>query len=242
MTNSETGDRNLEEVAPAVRDSADASWSTLGADVYVAILNDDLVFLDVSADAYSCVPGGGEGALISIDRRSLSLEDPKLAAELHRAGFLEAVRVGAQLPLSSNVPPLIISAVRANYPSPRLRDLGPALVICADLVDHYRGKPFVQILNKAREGHAQFLPSNPGDLRERVDQFHRLSPYLPISGKCLLRSFALLRWLQRHGHRATWVFGVATWPFRAHCWLEVDNMVLDDQPDEIAVFTPILTV
>jgi hypothetical protein len=36
------------------------------------------------------------------------------------------------------------------------------------------------------------------------------------------------------------VFGVRTWPFHAHCWLQCDDVVLDDQADRVAAYAPIL--
>jgi hypothetical protein len=50
----------------------------------------------------------------------------------------------------------------------------------------------------------------------------------------------LLRLLHAKGLDAHWVFGVRTWPFQAHCWLQCEDLVLDDQPDRVRAFTPIM--
>lgn len=77
---------------------------------------------------------------------------------------------------------------------------------------------------------------------EVIASFHRWAPFAPAPGKCLLRSFMLLRLLRRHGHDARWVFGVRTWPFRAHCWLQAGDVVLDDDVEALVALTPILVV
>jgi hypothetical protein len=37
------------------------------------------------------------------------------------------------------------------------------------------------------------------------------------------------------------VIGVKLNPFAAHCWLQVGDVVLNDLPERVAAFTPILT-
>ena len=108
-----------------------------------------------------------------------------------------------------------------------------------DLLFSYRGRSFAEILARA----ATPLGTEPSEPLEAVVQrFHRWAPYAPFSGKCLLRSFVLLRHLRRHGHDPAWVFGVTTWPFGAHCWLQHDDVVLDDTCDRVALFRPILVL
>ena len=41
---------------------------------------------------------------------------------------------------------------------------------------------------------------------------------------------------------AVWVFGVRTWPFSAHCWLQIGDAVLDDDPERVGIYPPILAV
>jgi hypothetical protein len=85
------------------------------------------------------------------------------------------------------------------------------------------------------------IASRPSpELLECVDAFHRWSPYAPVSGKCLLRAFMLRRFLIRNGHNAHWVFGVTTWPFSAHCWLQCGTVALDEYAERTAAYTPIM--
>jgi hypothetical protein len=72
--------------------------------------------------------------------------------------------------------------------------------------------------------------------------FIRLMPWAPYQGACLHRAFLLLFMLRASGADAIWVFGVRTWPFSAHCWLQVGDSVLDDDPERVSLYTPILAV
>jgi hypothetical protein len=62
----------------------------------------------------------------------------------------------------------------------------------------------------------------------------RLVPYAP---NCLTDSLALVRWLGRSG--ASLVFGVKLEPFSAHCWVQLDDLLLNDRADTAAQFQPV---
>jgi hypothetical protein len=64
--------------------------------------------------------------------------------------------------------------------------------------------------------------------------------WLPRRPACLLDSLALRLYLDGHDARASLVFGVQATPFAAHCWVEREGVILNDQADRIRSFTPIL--
>ncbi len=70
-------------------------------------------------------------------------------------------------------------------------------------------------------------------------QLDRLRPLIPRSGLCVPSSMLLLCYLRRHGIHAQWVFGVQTFPFEAHCWVEYDGVVLNDTLEHVCWYTPI---
>lgn len=65
--------------------------------------------------------------------------------------------------------------------------------------------------------------------------------YLPVD-HCLIRALTLYRHAQQRGHDARLVFGVHLHPFSAHCWVEQDDLILDDRVDHVRRFTPILVL
>jgi hypothetical protein len=123
-------------------------------------------------------------------------------------------------------------------------DVPPMLRSLIDVAQVYHGRPLSQVIAAAERSRVarQRNKSSEGDLERIAWSVARWLPYAPLPPKCLLRSFLLLRTLHRHGLDATWVFGVTTWPFRAHCWLQVDDLVLDDDADRILGFEPIMVV
>lgn len=72
--------------------------------------------------------------------------------------------------------------------------------------------------------------------------FDRWMPWIPGQGQCLYRAYLLRAFLASRGRGSTWVFGVRTWPFSAHCWLQIGDVLLDDDPDRVALYAPIMTV
>jgi hypothetical protein len=59
---------------------------------------------------------------------------------------------------------------------------------------------------------------------------------------CLLESIVLLELFARYDLFPTWVFGVHVRPFAAHCWLQYEDLVLNDTIDNVTRYTPIMTV
>jgi hypothetical protein len=77
----------------------------------------------------------------------------------------------------------------------------------------------------------------------RVAAFHRLAPFVfTTRDACMLHSLALKRFLSLYDIRTHWVFGVSTTPFVAHCWLQHDSLVLNDEPEHVTKFTTIMSV
>ncbi|ODT85796.1 lasso peptide biosynthesis B2 protein [Phenylobacterium sp. SCN 70-31] len=212
--------------------------------VHAVGVNGDLVFLDVERDAYVCLPEGEHRAPLEPGRRALCPTDPGMAQDLLEVGLVQASWSPANSCESPQPPALATpakSALRDRYGVPTLRDGMQIAVAIADMLAAYRGRPFKEIVDAGRAQRTR-PPSVSEQLVETVDDFHRWAPFAPTSAKCLLRAFMLLRLLRRQGHDALWVFGVRTWPFHAHCWLQCEDLVLDDEPDRIRAFTPIMVL
>lgn len=77
-------------------------------------------------------------------------------------------------------------------------------------------------------------------VRRRAVLFQRWLPWVPFQGRCLYRAFMLREFLRLAKQDADWIVGVRTWPFEAHCWLQADALLLDDDIDRVSVYTPIL--
>jgi hypothetical protein len=220
-----------------------ASPSTwwLAPDVHLAAVDGDLVFLSVGQHAYFCLPDVANTIKVRLGRRELVITDRALASSLVVARLLSTESDEAHFPPVPLPDRPSASAIKAVYRPPAWADIPIAARSTLDVLAGYRGRDFATILASVQR-HREETPWPTMELLEVVERFHRWVPYAPVSGKCLLRSFMLLKLLRRAGHDAHWVFGVRTWPFHAHCWLQCGDLVLDDFSDRVAAFTPIMAI
>jgi len=110
-------------------------------------------------------------------------------------------------------------------------------------------RPIQAIVEGVRERKARHLarrapqPADPVRLRSLVTAFDRLRPlFYTLRCACLLDSLTLLHFLSAEGIHPDWVFGVKTEPFDAHCWVQQGGILLNDVPDRVRQYSPILVV
>ncbi|RZJ44146.1 MAG: lasso peptide biosynthesis B2 protein [Brevundimonas sp.] len=210
--------------------------------VHLVAVEEDIVVLDLQADQYNCLLDAAGLVQIAPDGHLLP-RDAAVAAALLDGGLA--------------VPAFGVAPERRRGFIPPARDLpgdaspsGPVATVTPGALH--------TLLTLARAGHAferQTLAAMvaerpaPGPASRPVDPTHlahivaaarRLRPWLPREGECLKRAFQLRALLARHGVEADWIFGVRTWPFAAHCWLQVDDLVVGDRLERVRLYTPIL--
>lgn len=202
------------------------------------MIAEDAVFLDVASNAYFCLPS--IASALKIDGQAMAVWAEALAADLVAAG-LASHSPPVQLAASIDPPRRTARAVLESLPAdqrqqPQWRHWRAAFRAGLENARDQR-RAFAQRLpapNSERAG-----PAGPALLAD-LDAFRRLSPWLPFDGVCLYRSGLLRRYLVALGHRVDWVFGVRTWPFAAHCWLQVADLALDDEAERLVAYHPIM--
>lgn len=209
-------------------------WCAPG--VYLARIDDDIVMLDLLADQYRCLLGAGDAFQIEANGQII-------AADNDVADELKAVGIAVDRPLST-LRPILIPAERELQLS-RSSSLDEELRCIVALgfgALAFRGKSLVELiktdpvaLNRARPFHEEEFAALVGTAR-------RARPWVPFEGECLQRSFQLRRFLGSQGAAVDWVFGVRTWPFAAHCWLQAGDLVVGDRLNRVGRFTPIMRV
>jgi hypothetical protein len=109
-----------------------------------------------------------------------------------------------------------------------------------------RWRPIASVVAKVKSrkprcGAAQTL--DLGAACKLVATFVHLRPLLfTTRDACLADSLSLVKFLSYYGIFPTWVFGVQTGPFAAHCWVQEGELVFNDTPDHVRRFTPILAI
>jgi hypothetical protein len=200
--------------------------SPLADGVYMAACDEDVVVLDTRSDLYSCLPEASPHLTLGdgwIDGPAAGLVAPEAVAPRRQ------------------VPPRPTRTLPLPADRPSLTD---DLAFWRATIDAWRVGP------GRRPLHALLADSAPasrdGSDLPRIARltavFVRRLPWDPAQGACLYRAWLLRRLLRTAGQDATWVFAVRTWPFGAHCWLQVGDAVLDDDSDRVNHYTPILAV
>lgn len=208
---------------------------TLRADIHAALVDDDVVVLDVAADSYACLPGMASAWSAGVAADG-AIRNADLAAQLQAAGLTD---FGVDRRDPSGPPRPTASARDLSCEPAGWRDSLALVGALCDVAIHYRGRSLKHILRVVRAD----LGAPPALSRAEVVRlsalFDHAVVWLPLPGKCLVRSFALLRFLQRRGQDAQWCFGVRTWPFSAHCWLQFEEIALDEHADQLRAYTVI---
>ena len=114
------------------------------------------------------------------------------------------------------------------------RAIGRAYI---DTLTLYHQSPLPFLISRARAKENGLFKGSPASLARA---FEAVSPWLPAQGACVFRSFMLMRLLSRAGASDLhWVFGVRTWPFHAHCWVQEGELVLSDYVEALVGYVPI---
>jgi len=72
--------------------------------------------------------------------------------------------------------------------------------------------------------------------------YRKARPWFPEKPVCRLDALGLVLFLNRHGHPADLVFGARLEPFQAHCWAQLGAVALNEAPDGLRQYAPIMTV
>ncbi|MGK2912337.1 MAG: lasso peptide biosynthesis B2 protein [Sphingobium sp.] len=107
-------------------------------------------------------------------------------------------------------------------------------------VQFYR-RPLRSLLEIATRMNSRCNAPDHARTQHLAARFERMSLFLPVRATCLLKCFALLHFLGQHRQAADWIIGVQLFPFRAHCWLAMDNQLLAERAHLLEDYVPILT-
>ncbi|MDQ8027453.1 MAG: lasso peptide biosynthesis B2 protein [Brevundimonas sp.] len=206
-------------------------WSA--PDFHMVAVEADIVILDVKGDRYHCLPGLADLLQLEADG-VITSPDAALLDELVTAGL-------ATRSVPPSQPPAIPPALRevTPSPSPSRADVVRVGLSLAASTAAFRGRSLSQLITR------DAAPHTDGDVDEALlarltGAARRARPWVPFEGECLQRSFQLRALLARWGVATDWVFGVRTWPFGAHCWLQHGDLVIGDRLERVRRYVPIM--
>jgi hypothetical protein len=205
----------------------------LAPNLHYSFVDDQAVMLDVNRDRYSLLGHHATRGLRDWHDRQAS---PEAMERLRALGILEP---GISEPAAATLPPVMRSALeldRRNTRSPSF-SVATAFLIRSLLGLRLRG--LASTLGEARGRTGAGIP-NPEDLVGFAQAFARHRSRLPLRHICLPDSLALHHFLFGRGLKASVVIGVRLNPFAAHCWVQAEDLVLNDSCDGVSRFTPIM--
>lgn len=232
----------------------------LAKDAYVCLANDLLVFSDLQDDKYSCLDRANTCAALQafpdfrVPGNSRCTDHCMADGEKTELVLLALCQAG--LLVDSDAPGKPFAPIRIPTPmtsmdssrpssSPRARIGHCTSFLRAAIKASWvlRLQPIRRTVHRVGSRSRQFGCSGTHDedaLRILTSIFHRLRPYYPRGYLCRYDSLALIEFLAHYGLHPTWVFGVKSQPFGAHCWVQSGSCVLNDSIDYVRRFTPIM--
>jgi len=187
------------------------------AGVHHAVVADTAILLDLRADRYVAAPAAAFLNLLTDDGPGDPFATP-LREKLLNRGLLVA---DAEQGFGRNDGP------------------GAALLSCLWAEIYLRRRRLdlaLRWLRGRRDSGASMASARA------LNRFRSWRPWYPRRSVCLFDTLALGAFLIRAGERPEIVFGVRHPPFAAHCWLEAEGRILNDEAEYCAAFVEILRV
>lgn len=206
-------------------------------------VEDRLLFLDLPADRYFCLTRDAERSfaqLCDADWNSQD-DDPRLAGFV-RKGLLVRSDT-AQLPATCPAPHAASQSLAGTTPPARASDTISAMLHLALAPLELRTFGLAGAL--ARAGHRKRrAPGLEGAARivRIAAGFEACNAIVSAHDRCLPRSLAIAHALTRTGARPELVLGVKLGPFKAHAWVQCEDMVINERVEVTRLFTPILVI
>ena len=241
--------------------SQSLSQPRLAQHVRACRLGDQMIFLDLLRSKYIGVGGPQVPALSAAILGSQAVEDaPSDTSDpaafdawmqrLHRRQLLSDAPVAGP----ARKPPAPIEPIAGLSPDDEDRAvdsqwrslvrLWRATVVAATWL---RWRSLADIADRVaslRGRHSDLDDGSPTDaMRAAAACYMHLRPFaLTTHDRCLHDSLTLVHFLAGQGLFPRWIIGVRAHPFGAHSWVQCGGVVLNDLPERVRRYRPILVV
>ena len=196
------------------------------------------VFLDLARDRYFCLGGALDCAWRALLANAAKASEIEM---LSARGLIAEDAKPAGEPCSTRIAQTSLLEGPSDYPTSlrRLLSLGWSVIKTRRRL---RQKGLGAAVDALQRTKSKSRPRDHGDrtaLAAIATDFARLDLLTTAHNRCLPRSLALAAFLARRGYWPELVLGVRLGPFRAHCWVECGNAVVNDRLERIRHYTPI---
>lgn len=229
-----------------------ASSLYLRRDVYFCECDGAIVILDLPGDRYLRFTGQQGAWFQSLyqehGQQSTGEAAQKFADKLVAAGILTGVANSGMpiRPTSSKQSGLAEDSPWQERCPPKLSSIFPvaAAAIGASVTERTRSlSRTINAIRRWKDTRTLISGADRQRVLDLTSTFHALAPFFfSTQDACRYRSLCLLRYFQIHGIAADWIFGVRLAPFGAHCWVQWEDIVLNDYPDTVREYQHIMIV
>ena len=217
----------------------------LRENLHWCVCNGRAIFLDLEADRYFCLTSRAEAAFVRLAGGGTHMGDAVALRGLAEQGVLIEDPCSDAFGSSSQPPSPREDLLESAFRSPRLGDVLAALHSEARSACLLRSRPLRTIIKiaEARTRKPRSPPADfDGSLRRIASAFAATALLTSSADRCLVRALALHALCCRRGIYPNLVFGVRVDPFRAHCWVQIDDKVLIGDHEQVRLFTPIMAL
>ena len=204
------------------------------------LVDGEPIFMDARTDTYFALEPDQNSDLLALLDSGGQIGCYPCLAEAMGVGGEPAEIVRAECPPAARS--LVDEKAPAHWPGPA--DLISTARLVIGTKYRLRRSPIETILEDlptAAAGVTESLACG-AQLSACTRRFLSARRLVPVKGNCLLDSLALLRLLGPARHGAMLVFGVKLHPFAAHCWVQSEDLVLNDRLENVASFSPVRVI
>jgi hypothetical protein len=229
----------------------------LRSDIHLCLADGHCVFMDLEHDTYCCLSKDDTHALLtylgytsSDTARRTQTPPPRPTAiirALRQRNFLAMTSTDGKA-LAKALAPLSNEGLQQYVTNSvdRLRlahvlRFFHATALASLQLKTYSMRRTVAMIKRSKERSGNVVTSAT-ECARLFAVFQRLRPYYPRPYLCLFDSLALVHFLSRFGLFPDWVFGVKVAPFGAHCWVQINDVLVNDIPDNVTSYSPIMRI
>ena len=219
----------------------------LREDLHHCLVGGRSIFLDLERDRYFALAKPLDDAFQHIlsDPAGVSADEGAVS-QLREAGILVATGALSTRLLTDTWKQPRISLYDAILPGssswwPVLETTAHHLIVIAML----RCKPIKSLLQERAARKRRLLQPARGPevlLGTIISRLWASEKIMSPHGRCLSNSIMVFDELLRCGYTAELYFGVSNTPFSAHCWVQIDDMLINDTLENVALYTPLLRI
>ena len=225
----------------------------LSRHAFTCVCGERVVILDLLSGHYLAVSGPSARALGGYVQgwplRPSGAEEPSVLHEFEAAGLLTKDRRRGKYD-ASPVKATQGTESLADYPrcaaleirfGHLVRFLFSAMLV--PLVARFMKLRHIVAYLHRRKRYREDRSTDLESIAQLVDVFNYLLPiFYTNRDRCYRNSLMLLHFLSQYDVQTDWIFAVRGEPFRAHCWIQVDHVILNDYVAFTAPLTPVLIV